>query len=117
MVADQVGAPTPAAWIAEATASLLRHGVDRSGTWHLTQGGETSWHGFASAIMDDAHTLGLLPRKPAVLPIPTADYPTPAQRPAYSVLDTTRLRQEFGITPPDWRDGLRATLAELAAAR
>ncbi|MES2859734.1 MAG: dTDP-4-dehydrorhamnose reductase [Pseudomonadota bacterium] len=117
VVADQVGAPTPAAWIAEATASLLRHGVDRSGTWHLTQGGETSWHGFASAIMDDAHTLGLLPRKPAVLPIPTADYPTPAQRPAYSVLDTTRLRQEFGITPPDWRDGLRATLAELAAAR
>lgn len=117
VVADQIGAPTPAAWIADATAALVRHGIDRSSTWHLTTGGETSWHGFAEAIVDEAHTLGLLARKPQVIAIPTADYPTPAKRPAYSVLDTTRLRHEFGIVPPDWRDGLQQTLLELAATR
>jgi dTDP-4-dehydrorhamnose reductase len=50
-----------------------------------------------------------------VLPIATADYPTPARRPAYSVLDTAKLRRDFGIAPPDWRDGLRAVLGELAS--
>ncbi len=113
VVADQVGAPTPAAWIADATATMLHRGIEHSGTWHLTQAGETSWHGFASAIMDEAHALGLLARKPAVLPLTTADYPTPARRPAYSVLDTTRMRGDFGIVPPDWRDGLQRTLREV----
>ncbi len=113
VVADQVGAPTPAAWIADATAGMLHRGIEHSGTWHLTQAGETSWHGFASAIMEEAHALGLLARKPTVLPITTADYPTPARRPAYSVLDTTRLHDDFGIVPPDWRDGLQRTLREV----
>ena len=117
VVSDQFGAPTPAAWIADATTGLLRHGVLESGTWHLTARGQTSWHGFASAIMDQAHTLGLLQHKPVVLPITTADYPTPAPRPAYSVLDSTRLHVDFGIEPPDWREGLQATLRELARAR
>lgn len=115
VVADQVGAPTPAAWIADATAEMLRRGVEHSGTWHLTQAGETSWHGFASAIMEEAHALGLLARKPMVFPITTADYPTPARRPAYSVLDTTRLHDDFGILPPDWREGLQRTLREVQA--
>lgn len=115
VVADQVGAPTPAAWIADATAGIVRHGIDGSGTWHLTAAGETSWHGFAEAIVDEAHAFGLLAHKPRVMAIPTSDYPTPARRPAYSVLDTTRLRQDFGIVPPDWREGLRATLRQLAA--
>ena len=110
VVADQFGAPTPAAWIADATEALIRHGVDQSGIWHLTAGGETSWHGFAEAIVDDAHALGLIARKPRVVAISTADYPTPAQRPAYSVLDTARLRRDFGIVPPDWREGLRSVL-------
>lgn len=117
VVADQVGAPTPAAWIAEATGQLLRHGVPASGTWHLAAAGETSWHGFAQAIMDEALAAGLLARRPRVLPIATADYPTPARRPAYSVLDTTNVQREFGIVPPAWRDGLHATVRELAAAR
>ena len=117
VVADQYGAPTPAAWIADATAALLRHGIAGSGTWHLTARGETNWHEFATAIMDEAHALGLLQRKPVVLPITTAEYPTPAHRPAYSVLDTTRLQQDFGIVPPQWRDGLKQTLAELSALR
>ena len=117
VVGDQVGAPTPAAWIADASAALIHHGVDQSGTWHLTAGGETSWHGFAEAIVDEAQAAGLIARKPRVVAISTADYPTPARRPAYSVLDTTRLQRDFGIVPPQWRDGLRRTLEELASYR
>lgn len=117
VVADQVGAPTPAAWIADATAALIRQGVGTSGTWHLTARGETSWHGFAEAIFDGAHVRGLIARKPRVVGIPTTDYPTPARRPAYSVLDTSRLQRDFGILPPDWREGLRRTLEEMAPPR
>ena len=58
---------------------------------------------------------GLLARAPSVLPIGTADYPTPARRPAYSVLDTARLQRDFGLRPPGWDAGLRATLRELAS--
>lgn len=115
VVADQIGAPTPAPWIADATAAILRRGVAASGTWHFTADGQTSWHGFAQAIFEEAQAAGLLARVPAVLPITTNEYPTPARRPAYSVLDTARLREDFGIAPPPWRDGLRAVIAELAA--
>ncbi len=116
VVADQVGAPTPASWIADATAAMLRRGIDDAGTWHVVADGETSWHGFASAIMREAVAAGLLARAPSVLPIGTADYPTPARRPAYSVLDTARLRRDFGLQPPGWEAGLRATLREFASA-
>jgi dTDP-4-dehydrorhamnose reductase len=116
VVADQVGVPTPAAWIADTTAAMLRQGINASGTWHIVADGQTSWHGFASAIMHEAVAAGLLARVPIVLPIATAVYPTPARRPAYSVLDTAKLQHDFGIVPPDWRDGLRATLRELADA-
>ena len=116
VVADQVGAPTPASWIADATAAMLRRGIDGAGTWHVVADGETSWHGFASAIMREAVAAGLLARAPSVLPIGTADYPTPARRPAYSVLDTARLQRDFGLRPPGWETGLRATLRELASA-
>jgi len=115
VVADQIGTPTSAAWIADATAELLRRGVADAGTWHLVASGQTSWHGFASAIVEDAHALGLLARVPTVLPIATADFPTPARRPANSVLDTARLQRDFGMVPPDWRDGLRATLRDIAS--
>ena len=116
VVADQIGAPTPAAWIADATAALLRHGVAASGTWHLVAAGQTSWHGFAQAIFEEAHAAGLLARLPDVQPIATSEYPTLARRPAYSVLDTGTLAADFGIAPPHWRDGLRAVIAELAVA-
>lgn len=115
VVADQIGAPTPAAWIADASARIVAHGVPASGTWHLVAAGETSWHGFAEAIIDEALAAGLLARRPRVLPITTADYPTPARRPAYSVLDTTRLHRDFGIAAPEWRDGLHAVIEGLAA--
>ncbi|HET6397847.1 MAG TPA: dTDP-4-dehydrorhamnose reductase [Pseudoxanthomonas sp.] len=115
VVADQVGTPTPAALIAEVTAQAL---ADRgaSGTWHLVAAGQTSWHGFAEAIFAEAVAAGLLPRAPRVLPIASADYPTRARRPAYSRLDTARLERDFGVGLPDWRDGLRAVVAELARA-
>lgn len=115
VVGDQRGAPTPAAWIADASARIITQGLPASGIWHLVAAGETNWHGFAEAIMDEALAAGLLQRVPRVLPITTADYPTPARRPAYSVLDTAKLHADFGITPPDWRDGLRAVVGELAA--
>ena len=115
VVADQVGAPTPAHWIADATADLLRQSDGVSGTWHLTSAGQASWHEFASAIFEEAHAAGLLARSPRVEPITTDQYPTPAKRPAYSVLDTARLRADFGIEPPPWRDGLREVIAQLAS--
>ncbi|MEB1530116.1 dTDP-4-dehydrorhamnose reductase [Xanthomonas sp. WHRI 7945] len=116
VVADQVGTPTPAALIADVTAQVLgQRDVAQSGTWHLTAAGETTWHGFAEAIFEDALAVGLLTRAPRVLPIATAEYPTPAKRPAYSRLDVSRLQRDFSLALPQWRDGLRQVIGELAA--
>jgi dTDP-4-dehydrorhamnose reductase len=117
VVADQVGTPTPAALIADATARVLAQAPQRSGTWHLTAAGQTSWHGFAEAIFDAAVQRGLLERAPRVVAIPTSDYPTRAKRPAYSRLDTARLQRDFGIGLPDWRQGLERVLDEISAAK
>ncbi|MGY1529168.1 dTDP-4-dehydrorhamnose reductase [Luteimonas sp. A649] len=116
VVADQVGTPTPARVIARATAHALRTKPEASGLWHLTAAGSTSWHGFAEAIFTGAHARGLLQRVPRVLPITTADYPTPARRPAYSCLDLTRMQAEFGLELPDWKDALSGVLDEVSAA-
>ena len=115
VVADQIGTPTPAALIADVTAQVIAQDPQLSGIWHLTAEGQTSWHGFAESIFAGAVERGLLPRAPRVLPITTADYPTPAQRPAYSRLDTQRLREDFGIALPQWQQGLDRVLSELAA--
>ena len=113
VVADQIGTPTSAALIADVTASLLARPSERSGVWHLTAAGETTWHGFAKAIVAAAHTRGLIARVPRVLPISTAEYPTPAKRPAYSVLDTSRLRQEFDVCLPQWQQALAMIVDDL----
>lgn len=113
VVADQVGTPTPAALIADVTARALQGDPSRSGLWHLTPLGQASWHGFAEAIFDGAVARGLLARRPRVLGITTAEYPTPAARPAYSVLDCSKLQRDFGIALPDWREGLDKTLDAL----
>lgn len=113
VVADQVGSPTPAWLIADVTCRCLGQGAGMpEGVRHLVADGATSWHGFAEAIFDEASARGLLPRPPRVVPIPTADYPTPARRPAYSVLDTATLRADLGTPLPHWRDALSLTLAE-----
>ncbi len=110
VVADQVGSPTPAWLIAEGTAAILRQGLKSSGVRHLTAQGQGSWFDFASAIVDLALATGRIARRPVVVPIATAEYPTPARRPAYSVLDTASLRAEYGLELPDWRQALATTL-------
>ena len=120
VVADQVGTPTPAALIADASAHVLHRiaeadGPDR-GTWHLTATGSTTWHGFAEAIFDGAVTRGLLDRRPRVVPIATTDYPTRAARPAYSVLDHSSLQRDFSLSLPSWQDGLAGVLDTLSTA-
>lgn len=110
VVADQVGSPTPAWLIADVTATILRQGIGSGGTHHLVAAGQTSWHGFADAIMEEAVAAGLLARRPRVVPIGTAEYPTPAARPAWSVLDTGSLRQQWAVSLPDWRGALAVTL-------
>ncbi|WP_282245393.1 dTDP-4-dehydrorhamnose reductase [Stenotrophomonas sp. PS02300] len=114
VVADQVGTPTPASLIADVTAQVLQHPDALSGTWHLTANGETSWHGFAEAIFAEAVAAGRLARAPKVEAITTAEYPTPAKRPAYSHLDVTKLQSDFGIVLPSWQEGLRSVLNEHA---
>jgi dTDP-4-dehydrorhamnose reductase len=116
VVADQIGSPTPAWLIADITAEILALGLGTGGTHHLVADGQTSWHGFAEAIMEEATAAGVLERRPRVLPITTADYPTPAARPAWSVLDTGSLRQQWSLVLPDWRAALVRTLRASVAA-
>ncbi len=113
VVADQVGAPTPAGLIADVTAQILVQQSQANGVWHLTTTGQTSWHDFAEAIFDGACARGLIERRPEVVPITTADYPTPAARPAWSVLDTSALQRQFAVALPTWQAGLNRVLDEL----
>ena len=106
IVDDQFGAPTSSGMIADATAHALR--VDGAeGLFHLTASGRTSWCGFAREIFK---TAGLAT---VVVPIPSAQYPTPAQRPHNSTLDCSKLGKAFGFTPPAWEDGMSACLTAL----
>lgn len=121
VVDDQHGAPTWSRLIAEATALMIARSIrngrfepdDQSGTYHLTSGGETTWYEFAGKIRELGLARGLLPETCARLePIPTSGYPTPAQRPAYSVLSNEKLLKEFGLALPDWEEALRLCLAD-----
>jgi len=106
VVNDQFGAPTSSGAIAEATVRAIA--ANRGdGIYHMSAGGRTTWHGFAQAIVEAA---GL---KTPVLPIPTSGYPTPARRPRNSILDNSRLKNDFGIEVPDWREGLREVLGQV----
>ena len=124
VVNDQRGAPTTARLIADVTAQLLTrwsvfdtHRREATlGTYHLSATGECSWAEFARWIFTCAHAAGLIDKPVEVTPIATAEFPTRARRPAYSVLDTGKLRATFGIHLPPWMDGLDAVIAELAAA-
>jgi len=111
VVADQLGSPTAAASVAEAIWRLLAH-PEISGVHHWTDAGTASWYDFAVAIAEEGATLGLITRPVTVTPIRTADYPTPAQRPAYSVLDCSSLAG-LGIPPVHWRARLRGVLGQI----
>ena len=113
VVADQVGCPTLAADLAEAILHIIAQPVWRGGLYHAAGAGETSWHGFAEAIFDRAAGRGL-PR-PTVTAIATADWPTPAQRPANSRLDCTLLQSTFGFALPPWRDSVDRTVDAVMA--
>jgi dTDP-4-dehydrorhamnose reductase len=113
VVADQVGSPTAADGLA---AACLRAAEGRlAGTWHWTDAGVASWYDFAVAIAEEGLAAGLLRPKPEVVPIRTEDFPTPARRPPYSVLDKTSTLSAFGLPVRHWRDGLRGTIRALAA--
>ncbi|MGA9469633.1 MAG: sugar nucleotide-binding protein, partial [Candidatus Macondimonas sp.] len=85
------------------------------GVYHYAGAPASSWHAFAQAIVAEATDQGLLPAAVPVEPIASAAYPTPARRPAWSVLDGTRMAETFGLAPPDWRIGLAQTLAACKA--
>ena len=124
IVTDQIGSPTSAHDIAEATASIVRQAVAKhagqafvSGTYHLAAAGSTSWHGFAVAIAKQAVRRGLIDpgRMPRIHPIPSAQFPLPAVRPANSRLNCDRLRQAYGIAMPAWQSGIEYVMQAIAA--
>ncbi|HTL55086.1 MAG TPA: dTDP-4-dehydrorhamnose reductase [Candidatus Limnocylindrales bacterium] len=111
VVQDQVGSPTWSRMIAETTALALKQVLQApdpaslSGVYHLAASGQTSWHGFAQAIIDLMSAEG---KKCATIePITTADYPLPAKRPAFSVLSCEKLQRTFGLRLPDWHESLK----------
>lgn len=115
IVDDQIGAPTWSRMIAEATAQILAQTLvdgfrfgQKGGLYHLTAGGRTSWYGFADAIRE------LQRASCRIHPIATSEYPTPAQRPLFSLLDNTRLLETFGICLPDWRESLKLCIEEMS---
>ena len=115
VVADQIGSPTYAGSIAQVTAKLVdkifaQSGLneEQKGVYHFTCSGQTSWHGFATELL---RLNGF--EKTKVNPIETSDFPTPAKRPAYSVLDNSKLESVFSIQLPDWQQALRDCVAEI----
>jgi dTDP-4-dehydrorhamnose reductase len=122
IVDDQIGAPTTAAALAQATRTIVddilasRFGAadQWAGLYHMSCAGHTSWHGFAEDIFTRAEELDLLERvRPQVLPIPSSEYPTPAKRPTNSILSNQKLHQVFGVQLPDWQSALQAALLSL----
>ena len=116
VVADQTGSPTSAADIAAAIREIVRQirgGSAKWGTYNFAGAGAVSWHGFAEAIFAAAAPWRGPP--PNVEAITTAEYPTPARRPANSVLDCTKIREAFGIVPRPWRTALAEVVRELFA--
>lgn len=116
VVDDQLGAPTSAAAIASATARLVEQlasaAPETSGIYHMTAAGSTSWCGFASAIF----SADLLATRPRVQPVSSSDYPTPARRPANSVLSNDKFAHNFGFRLPTWQQQLDEVLAGMQVA-
>ena len=115
VVFDQVGAPTWTGDIADALVKITtgyREGSTQPGIYHFTNEGVASWHDFASAIIQEAKDSGIPLKCRVVEPIPTSNYPLPARRPPYSVLDTERIKKSFGLSIPHWRVSLRGMIKE-----
>jgi dTDP-4-dehydrorhamnose reductase len=123
IVADQIGAPTTARAIANAVSDIVLPNLAdlnglfarKGGVVNLVCAGETSWHGFASAIIEGLKSRGVRLQVETIVPIASADFPTKAKRPCNSRLDLSRLKDEFGVTMPDWRDELMSELDDFIA--
>ncbi len=123
VVADQHGAPTDTTLIVNASLAALDHwqkaSVDQrsrlSGIHHLVASGATTWHGFASAIFASAQRAGILVNPPRVISIDSHEFPTPAVRPEWSLLENHGFQQNFEFTLPDWRHGLDDVIDRLAS--
>lgn len=113
IVADQVGTPTWARGLANCCWAAVSQ-QNSSGIYHWSDAGVCSWYDFAIAIQDIALEKGLLKKAISITPIATEDYPTPAKRPAYSVLSKARVVQELELSPQHWRHQLAAMLSEMA---
>jgi dTDP-4-dehydrorhamnose reductase len=123
VVADQHGSPTDTTLIVHASVTAIDRwlSVDAAerkalnGMHHLVASGETTWHGFACAIFEQAKARKLIASVPRVVPIATADFPTPARRPAWSLLDNSGFARQFDVALPDWRHGLGNVILQLAS--
>lgn len=120
VVADQWGAPTSAALLADVTAHLVRQSVQESqsfpwGLYHAVASGRIHWHAYARHVIERARQAGQAIRvaSDAILPIETADYPTPAKRPQFSQLDNRKLQDTFGLVLPDWTVGVDQVLDQI----
>jgi dTDP-4-dehydrorhamnose reductase len=118
VIDDQVGAPTGADLLADVTAHLIRTVQRRpeiGGLYHLVAAGETSWHGYASFVLDFARSRGvqLKVAADAVAAVPTSAFPTAARRPHNSRLDTCKIREKFDLTLPHWQTGVARMLTEI----
>ena len=110
MVCDQIGAPTWATSLAKAIWGLI--GIDAKGSFHFSDAGVASWYDFAVAIAEEARALRLIETMPIIHPITTEDYPTPARRPKFSLLDSSATHEALGTTPTHWRMNLWHMLRE-----
>ena len=113
VVADQVGCPTSSRGLAAACLALIERRI--SGVLHWSDAGATSWYDFAVAIGELAQAQGLLEQPAPVCPLTTQDYPTPARRPAYSLLDCSGSREQLGLAPQHWRAALQEVIADVGA--
>ncbi len=115
VVSDQVGAPTLARFLAEATTHMISQANGRaSSTYHVSAEGSTTWYDYANYVFQRALGLGLLDELPEVEPVGTDAFPTPARRPAWSVLDNAKVQSDFGIRIPHWQEGVDVCLQDLA---
>ena len=119
VINDQCGAPTSAELLADVTAHAIRNlqtNPELAGLYHCIAAGETTWHGYAQFVLEQAAALGLPLKATAdkVAPTATSSYPTPAKRPLNSRLDTNKLQTAFGLKLPHWQDGVKRMLIEIA---
>lgn len=114
MVADQTGTPTYAGDLAQAISDIIRSKHWNPGIFHYANEGVASWYDFAVAILEEC---GMPDRARAVEPIPTSDYPTPATRPFYSVLDKSKIKATYGLSISHWRDALRRCISQMSSTQ